>query len=99
MEVSLLILVFRSLFVCRSDLEYMADGLKDLGMSLLSVDALQGKYPRTSKECKELGSALITTVVGKNKEYLAGLMKELLKLESVSHIGIIPQACHILKVF
>lgn len=68
-------------------MDYMCDGLKDLGISLLNSSTLQVKYPRTFKRCQELGTFLVTTVVMMNKEQLGLLLKELLRPESTAHIG------------
>lgn len=75
-------------------MEYMSDGLKELGISLLSSGSYQWKYPLTFTRCKELGTFLITTVVTQDKDQLGPLLKDLLKPKSPAHIGKLNQLAH-----
>ncbi len=68
-------------------MDYMCDGLKELGVNLLNCQSLQWKFPKTAKRSEELGTYLVITVVMMNKEQLSLLLKSLLKPDSTAHIG------------
>jgi len=73
--------------VCRADLDLANDGLEKLGIALLGVDNLQKKYPGTGGVVKQLGVNLLMSVIMKDKESLANMLKYLLRTDSPAHIG------------
>lgn len=62
----------------------MLDGLRELGIGLLTADSYQNKYPNTMSECQNLGTYLITSLVRKYEAQLGVMMHHLLKVSSKS---------------